>query len=340
MTVYPIEIDSSLNLPAAVNGVSPVNAQAVNQLRDAVIAIESELGVKPSGVYGTVKEALETLSSDMQNVIITVDDAIATMQASIDDSIISIQQDLTELADGGVIFIAGGDLDGNGISQTVIGIQGVSVSATAPSDQQVLVYDGGTLEWAPGTVNSFVAAGDLSGDNTSQTVIQIQGRPVASTVPDVGDVYVWGGAEWAPGVAAIQLPAVYELSLCSGLESTDSLVFIRIGARIIDLTAFPATAGTLTRTITFEIDVDMTATATSVEVQLYDSTHSVIVTGTNLTSSSTTNATLSAVLTVGSSAGNLRNDVASHYELQLKMNGGLGADFVFCTNARLIISYA
>jgi len=445
MTVYPLAIDTSADIPTVTDAVSAVNAQTVNRLRDAIFAIETELGVKPSGIYGTVKENLETLSSDMQTVITNMNDAIAAFTGS------------------GAIFIANGDLSGNGASQVVVGIQGVPVSATAPTNQQVLVYDGAT--WVPGTVNSFVAAGDLSGNNTTQTVVSLTGSggivtttaaltfgAIPATSGDIrlsssggngewlsfsynggttypalqlgsgqvilGDVnfvtringaaltlyaassptYIYGtgvlgltlnasglqigagAVDLGGGVGVIgiddagtvpttnptggvvlysesgilkyrnssgsitslqdsaSLPA--ELFLVSGLFTTTSTSLTRAGARKIDMGLYPATIGSLTRTVIFVADVDMTSGATSVEVQLYDTTHGVVVTGTDLTSTSISNAVVSATLTVGSSSGNLRDDVASQYEVQFKMNGGGGSDAVFITNSRVTITYA
>ena len=131
-----------------------------------------------------------------------------------------------------------------------------------------------------------------------------------------------------------------EFSFLSGLASTTLSTFSRIGARKIDLSSFPSTIGSLTRTVQFFADVDKTSGATTVEVQLYDSTHAVAVSGTDLTSISTASFEVtSSALTVGSSAGNVRSDVASQYELQLKMNGGGGSDAVFCTNARFVVTY-
>jgi hypothetical protein len=58
---YPVVIDSSITLPPANDNSSAVDATKFNQLRDAVINIEAELGIKPSGTYGTVKERLDQL---------------------------------------------------------------------------------------------------------------------------------------------------------------------------------------------------------------------------------------------------------------------------------------
>ena len=62
-TVYPNGIDNTITLPMAIDGQTLVNALVVNQLRDAIIAIENELGVDPSREYGTVRARLDALEA-------------------------------------------------------------------------------------------------------------------------------------------------------------------------------------------------------------------------------------------------------------------------------------
>ena len=45
----------------------------------------------------------------------------------------------------------------------------------------------------------FIAAGDLSGDATSQEVVGIRTRPVDSAAPNSGDILIWNGTAWTPG---------------------------------------------------------------------------------------------------------------------------------------------
>lgn len=45
-------------------------------------------------------------------------------------------------------------------------------------------------------------AGDISGTATGATVAQIQGRPVASTLPTTGQALVWNGSTWSPGTVS------------------------------------------------------------------------------------------------------------------------------------------
>lgn len=65
-TNYPSKLDDSINIPAVIDNNSKINAIVINRLRDAILAIEGELGINPSGISGTVKERLDNL-----DVIIT-----------------------------------------------------------------------------------------------------------------------------------------------------------------------------------------------------------------------------------------------------------------------------
>jgi len=60
---YPNKVDGSIELPPTVDNVTPVKGEVVNRLRDAIIAIESELGVLPSGTYGTVRARLDAMEA-------------------------------------------------------------------------------------------------------------------------------------------------------------------------------------------------------------------------------------------------------------------------------------
>src|ERR1700734_1412426 len=99
VTIYSASIDTSLTLPIAIDNVTVNNASVINTLRGAILAIESELGVKPSGVYATVRERLDYLESLF-----------------------------TSGGGGGGTVIFAGDLFGNSIAQTVVGIQNTPIS--------------------------------------------------------------------------------------------------------------------------------------------------------------------------------------------------------------------
>lgn len=99
----------------------------------------------------------------------------------------------------GGLFEAGGDLSGTLISQQVDKIQNVTISTAAPTDGYVLTYETSStsIKFKPAAV-SFTAAGDLSGNASSQTVIGIDGNPVNAPTPSDGYVLTWVDAdgEW------------------------------------------------------------------------------------------------------------------------------------------------
>jgi hypothetical protein len=58
-TKYPDGIDNTTSLPYITNGTSPMVAEDINRLRDAVVAVETELGVDPSGTFTSVGTRLQ-----------------------------------------------------------------------------------------------------------------------------------------------------------------------------------------------------------------------------------------------------------------------------------------
>jgi hypothetical protein len=128
MSNYPAQIDTTTNLPTVVDNLTPMNGAVVNRLRDAIIATQAELGVKPSGTYGTVRARLDAL----EGLVGTV-------------TTIQLAQDL------------GGSLS----SPLVIGIQCNPISSTTPTLDQMLVWSGAA--WVPSTVGIDESSGSSDG---------------------------------------------------------------------------------------------------------------------------------------------------------------------------------
>ena len=117
-TVYPAQIDTSLTLTTAVNNVTVVDASSVNNLRDAIIAIENALGLKPGSVYGNVSTRLTVIETSLNNII----------------------------ANGTVSW--SGDLAGSdNTTQIVVGLRGLPIANIVPTVNQVLGWDGSN--WLP-----------------------------------------------------------------------------------------------------------------------------------------------------------------------------------------------
>jgi hypothetical protein len=102
----------------------------------------------------------------------------------------------TSLGGGGAVTL-GGDVTGSTASTTVARIQGRDMSASAPSTNQVIAWNGST--WAPASLPA--TGGDLSGAIGSATVTGLQGRGVSSSAPSTNQVLTWNGSAWAPANA-------------------------------------------------------------------------------------------------------------------------------------------
>jgi trimeric autotransporter adhesin len=175
-TTYPAMIDTDVSLPSVVDTLTPVQAVVFNRLRDAVLAIESALGVEPQGVYGTTAARIGNLENTTGNL-----------------QIISLQQDL------------GGTLG----APFVVGLQGRPLSTSAPTPGEVLTWNG--IAWLPlppsgGSGGNFTAGGDLSGSASFQTVVGLQDRPISSVSPSTNQVLGWNGTFWIPTSLPSSLP--------------------------------------------------------------------------------------------------------------------------------------
>jgi hypothetical protein len=96
-----------------------------------------------------------------------------------------------------------GDVTGYPRNNSVIKLQGRTVSATAPTYGQVLGWNGSA--WTPTTPASGAAglAGDVIGDVDDNAVVRLWGRPMAATEPSAGQALTWSGTEWAPATVDV-----------------------------------------------------------------------------------------------------------------------------------------
>lgn len=120
--LYPAQIDYNVSIPDAIDDVTGVNAEVVNRLKAVIIAIESELGAKPSGIYTTVRNRLDTLEA----LIISGGGG----------------------GGGSPTGVAGGDLVGIYPNPVVAKIRTTPVASTIPTQSVVPVYDTSVLEYS------------------------------------------------------------------------------------------------------------------------------------------------------------------------------------------------
>jgi len=108
---YPNSLDDSLSLPPSLDLITPVKAEVVNRHRDALLAIETELGIQPSGIYGNVKDRIDAMQAQITTIAQDLDaveaelgtdpsgafDTVADRLASIATQIFNLQTDLAAL---------------------------------------------------------------------------------------------------------------------------------------------------------------------------------------------------------------------------------------------------
>ena len=277
---YPVQIDSSLTLPTVADNFTPVSGSVVNNLRDAVLNVQKELGVKPSGTFGTLRArvddhetniaALETdrvqLGGDIGGTvsspavlsltgissivagpslalsgyvkfgsvagtsgslrfpmtatnIVSIDDGVGgqyhVLQYSSGSSSTTVGKTALNLElEAATAHINATNLAVFGASNTSVGFGGGSqvvslpdattVPTTNPTGGIVIYSESGVLKYrdASGTIytldNGVTFAGDISGTDTSQTVVAIQNRAIGTGTPNDGDILKWNATatEW------------------------------------------------------------------------------------------------------------------------------------------------
>lgn len=310
MTTYPAQIDNNVTLPLVADNQTPVGGDTVNRLRDAIIAIENELGAKPSGTFGTVRARIDNVENLITQQVVTI----------------------------------AGDLGGVPSHPLVIGLQNRPLSSAAPSPGQVVGWNG--IVWEP--TNSIQLAQDLGNTYSLPYVTGLQGRPVSTQAPTSNQVLTWDGYIWKPVTQSVTLnvlPTVtllpVDITFVGGDGYTGLSSPFRIGARAVDMSSFPATTlDGRSRTMKFVVDLEVTNAAATGFVRLKDVTNNVVIASSTLSTNSLTSVELSAEISSGTSPGTMRTDMIAQYEVQIYITGGGATDQVICRNARINITYS
>jgi hypothetical protein len=98
MSIYPDAIDGFEQLPLIVDGVTPVNASSVNALREAILNIETELGINPRAESDTVSARLDSMETilvsgvppDVEARIVIIEADVAALEAAVNALVIGV----------------------------------------------------------------------------------------------------------------------------------------------------------------------------------------------------------------------------------------------------------
>lgn len=140
-SIFPAQIDTPQSLPKRTDNISPINAAAINILRNAIVGIESNIGVDAQGVYGSIRARLDALEAAIGG------------------------------GGGGGGFSPGGDLSGTSTHQRVIGLYDVPLSSQTPLTNQFLGFNG--LYWGATTIQSNQIAPSYEITLSGPTLVEV-----------------------------------------------------------------------------------------------------------------------------------------------------------------------
>ena len=219
-TVYPAGIDSSTTLPTVVDGVTSVKAEVINTLRDTEIAIEAELGIKPSGTYNTVRARLDALQNGTpgppgppgpSSGMNFKENGVALTNNPYDH--------LNVIGAGGTVSDVGGEATLNLSSAVVLPPQGLTLSLQANNGPVVSGGNG---------IQTTIAAGSNTQSLPQSTIYLTSTTGLAAS----GTIYILlsaGGGAYTDSVQTITYGAISGSTLTgcyggSGVMTTGDLV--------------------------------------------------------------------------------------------------------------------
>jgi hypothetical protein len=159
--LYPAVLDNTSTLPTAFDNVTPVSAETVNILRDAILVIEGVLGIKPQGIYTTVRARLDALDLIIGSIISGGGGGGGG---------------------GGTTITFAGDLMGTPTHQIVIGLQNNPVNPVTPIAGQALIFDG--YQWNPSTnfLGLEVITGPILSTSENTGLIELDGKLIVNGI--------------------------------------------------------------------------------------------------------------------------------------------------------------
>ena len=169
MTTYPNIIDGYSTLPT-VSGSTQEDI-AINDLRAAVLAMETELGITPRGVYSDTRARLDILESRI---------SYAISPTIISDGYLVSPLYLYNVPSVVTLSIS----DGYGIPSENRVDGSLFMRADGAANSDLYVRRAGA--WKAIQTDLFTAAGDLSGTYLTQNVIGLQGKSLNSSLATIG----------------------------------------------------------------------------------------------------------------------------------------------------------
>lgn len=198
-TKYPQGIDTSTELPKATDLVTPVNGETVNRLREAILAIENELGIQPSGTNSTVRARLDYLDSRIGTTDGGTDGRVSLIPCTYVYNLLSeigISSTAGYQTLGGTILDPSAFFSGNSeitsnitFDAVIYGTSGVTAEIVLYNVTDAVVVSDTLLNSSGSTSPVKVSANLLVGDNieNSEKHYEIQMRISEPDSPSIGN---------------------------------------------------------------------------------------------------------------------------------------------------------
>ncbi|HEX4381225.1 MAG TPA: hypothetical protein VH022_14380 [Candidatus Acidoferrum sp.] len=189
---------------------------------------------------GNLNSTTPAAPSGKQNCIFQADAAFTDSNTGLPERDISVYPPSAGAALEGAIAIAG-DIGGSSTTPKVVGLQGVGLSATSPTNGQILEYDSSSGLWKPATVigsggagapandEYIIGAPDLSNLSNSVAMPDVYASPDAqpATAGSLDDEFngssLSGSWTWVNQGPASAIVSNSQLSLIAPAHSGDSL---------------------------------------------------------------------------------------------------------------------
>lgn len=334
MTNYPNNLDDIISIPIATTGSGSGSAPDATSTVKGILKLRNDLGgsANSPSVVGLQGYSINDTAPAADQVLTWSNVDAYWYPKDPSGTVVSDADGSTK----GIIKLTN-DLGGTADLPKVIGLQGNPVASDTPADNNVLAWSDFASTWAPVDVTVlipdastttrglFQLTNDFGGSSLFPRVVGIQGRSVASEGPVTGYglIYNSNTLEYTPEF----IDGYSYATIASGIESLigiDSNVFTSIGTIQLNTGNFGSNP-----VFSFEAIFQATSGQTA-EVRLYNLTDGAVISGSTLSTTSTSFEFNSALITLDADTDKL-------YEAQFRITNGSpsSSDGVICGNVRI-----
>ena len=187
-TIYPLGIDGFAQLPIVIDGSSPVRAQDINLIRNAVVAIEKELGVNPSATDSNVRDRLDALDSLVDLLSATADSGDSTsiildfLSLALEEPIDKSYNIITNIPyDGYMYSVSTKSSSGSATGTTLINGVPLGGGSNSISTTQDVVYHSTDRTFVSGDDIQFVVSANSSSADVVVTMVFLRFVKITGT---------------------------------------------------------------------------------------------------------------------------------------------------------------